>query len=332
MAKVHASEVKRVISVVQNRRVLDFVNHVRPHGPEFMANQRKLAERIRPLLAKGIELEKIDKIVAENRAEQQQLLEKEKADAYKLLPRMDTLRHGIDERLKASKLANLPNINPPKFITLDTPFLIWAQPSNVLTASHIEPGNSTAQINYKQSSVNLEPDNTDTVTVGFYFQWENSSSTPVLLANIASHLAVKGRWELSAASTFIFPNVSSAIAKAQLNIFKWWNQPPTSPLFEDSQEATILELDCDGGLIFKKGENVFEWVFNNYDVKYSSLAVPPKGLVVFEVLLFTGISFLSGLPAGLMTADITMDDSDSGVLCPFVQLEVRDAIQHGPPI
>jgi len=331
MAKISDSELERLISAAENRRVLDFRNRIRPESSEVLANKRKLGEQIRAFLTKsGLELEKLDKIIADNQSERRRLLEKEKAQAQKVLPKIeDTFRHGIDGRFKAFELANSSNINPPTFTVLDTPTFIHAHPRNILTASHIEPRNSTAQIRYVTTDTD---EGTEDASASFFFQWQNSSLNPVLLANIASHLVVKGLFEVTAAlSVFLGPNFSQLGANAELRLLELWNQPATQPLWEqDNQWTGILSVHVEGPRtpLGRIQEDEYEWVFNGYDVKYSSLAVPPKGVVLFEVSLAWG-AFIVGGPC---TASVTIEGHGSALLCPFVKFEVREVIQSGPPL
>jgi hypothetical protein len=327
MAKVSASELERVISAARNRRVWDFRNRIRPESSEVLANERKLGERIRAFLTKaGIEVEEIDKMLADNQTERRRLLEKEKADAQKLLPRIeDTFRHGIDARIKALELANSSNIKPPTFIVLDTPFSILAHPSNVLTASHIEPRNSTAKMFYDRGQ---EGDVSEDVWVSFYFRWENSSPNPVLLENVVAHLVVNGYWEVEANSSLLDYNYSQVVVAAELLIFELWNQAPP-PLVESNR---ISELDVRGGFPGpwgSKGKTRYEIIVNGYDVvEYNSFAVPPEGVVIFEVRLNTSV-----LIEGMGSVATGWDrDTPTSVVCPFVQFKASELVRKGPPL
>jgi hypothetical protein len=157
---------------------------------------------------------------------------------------------------------------------------------------------------------------------------ENSSPNPVLLSNVASHLIVKGYWEADAYFSLFGFGHCLVLSFADLRIFEWWNQPPTSPLTEDSQGATIVDLDVHGPAILGRAQNTkYAVVFNGYDVKkYSSFIVPPNGLVVFEVAL-TSLGYVNG---GLV--EITIEGGDYSVLCPFLQFQVSEVVRKGPPI
>jgi hypothetical protein len=83
----------------------------------------------------------------------------------------------------------------------------------------------------------------------------------------------------------------------------------------------------DGGLceIDPPGNHQIEWILNkSYDVGYSSLEVPPNGLVLFEVRLSTVTTMFGGGP--------NLAVVNSSVVCPFVQFQAREAIHTGPPI
>jgi hypothetical protein len=324
MATISASELERVISALPNRRVLDF-KPVRPHSSEFLANQRKLAERIRLLLAKSIELEKIEKMLADNENEQRRLIEKEKADAYNRLPKIeDTFRHQIDERFKAFELANLI-VKPPTIVVLDTPTYIHATPTSMLTASHIQPRNSTAQIKYATPGEGYDY----VVRLGFYFVWENSSANPVLLENVASQLVIKGLWETGAAS-IPFPDIhtTDVWVFVGLDLIEWWPQPPTRLNGPYAQSAHLQTDGFDAWPGPNSQDYKYLWVFNSYDLSYSSLTVPPNGSVLFEAYLSTVID----ITGGTCFASITIQGDDSSVLCPFLQFKASELIHHGPPL
>jgi len=106
---------------------------------------------------------------------------------------MDTFRHAIDARFKAFELAKSAIVKPSTLVVLDTSFLIWTQPSNMLTASHIQAQNSTAKVHYAvdSDSPDLEPSDSVIPLLSFYFQWENPGPNPVSLENVASHLDIQ---------------------------------------------------------------------------------------------------------------------------------------------
>jgi hypothetical protein len=234
----------------------------------------------------------------------------------------------LPDNLQVPTNLNFPVIDPPTVVVLEIPTYIHATPTTILTASHILPRTSTAQIHHLATDDGGE---TTDATVGFYFWWKNSSPNPVLLTNIASHLTINGKWEVDAACDVIFPglNEASIFSSAQLRIVEFWNQPPSSPPTEHGQYRFVLDIDVTGGLCVTSppghpSTNKREWIINkNYGVKYSPLEVPPKGLLLFEVSLDTSTQILGG-PC--------IAEVDASIVCPFLQFDAREAIHKGPPI
>jgi len=188
----------------------------------------------------------------------------------------------------------------------------------MLTAFHIQPRNSTGQIRY---SVAKGDDND--ARVGFHFWWENSSSNPVLLTDITSHLTINGFWEVSAACGRFRPydNSVSLLSVADLGVVELWNQRSTN-----GPPAEVASLDIVGGLCATdpRGQHKKEWSINkSYDVKYNSLEVPPKGEVLFDV----GLIIVTMIFNGPCVASV-----NTSIVCPFLQFEVREVIQKGPPL
>jgi hypothetical protein len=241
----------------------------------------------------------------------------------------DTFRNGIDAGSNLLDIGNVSNV------TLDTPFLIWAQPSNMLVGSSIEPSFSTAKIRHAVSTDQIGDDGTESVSLSFYFQWQNPSSNPVSVANVATRPAISGKWAISATSSFVNPyaNTTIVFAEAKLRLLEWWNQPPTEPKSNSAQSITLFELGVNGGftIIDGPGKRASKTVGEGVDLKYPpAVVVPPKGVMVFEVSLGTDIFFGGGGPNN--TADIELYDSTSGVLCFFIQFQVTEqVVSKGPP-
>jgi hypothetical protein len=149
----------------------------------------------------------------------------------------------------------------------------------------------------------------------------------VVLSNITSRIVVQGQWLVYASCSYIGPSNTAVNSLAYLQIVEFWKQPPSFPPQEDGQFVNVAALDVDGGWCPTNpaGRNNREWILNkSYDVGYSALQVPPKGVVLFDMRLRT-------IMAPFITHDGAVDILCS-IVCPFVQFEVKDAIQSGPPI
>jgi hypothetical protein len=227
------------------------------------------------------------------------------------------------DKLEVPSNINSPVINPPTVVVLDTPTSMFANPSTMLISTHIQARNSTAQIDYNVKRVNTSVE----AFIGFSFWFHNFRANPVLLSDITSHIVLNGRWDVYGACSYVPPTSTSIISFVDLQIVEFWKQPPSFPPQEDGQYAEVITLTADGGWCVTNfgGEQKLEWILNkSYNVGYSSLEVPPKGVVLFEMRLGT-------LTAPFISHDGAANVSSS-IVCPFVQFEVRDAIQHGPPI
>jgi hypothetical protein len=160
--------------------------------------------------------------------------------------------------------------------------------------------------------------------------WENSSPFPVLLGNIASQLVIKGLWETwAAAAPPPILHATSVLIWYSLDLIEWWTQPPTVVL-ENLIEFPYIDTDgWDGWFSGKSQDYKYEWIFNSYDLHSfpPSLAVPPKGRVLFRVMLGTSMNI-----TGTCGVAITIQGGDSSVLCPFLQFEVTEVIDSGPPL
>jgi hypothetical protein len=112
MTNISASEVKRVISALPNRRTIpNFGSRIRPHSSEFRAYQRKLVQQIKPILAKSIPFEKIDKIAAENEKNDGKFWRRKKRMLMRFSPIWIRSATQLTPDLKLSNWRNPPLLN-----------------------------------------------------------------------------------------------------------------------------------------------------------------------------------------------------------------------------
>ena len=163
-------------------------------------------------------------------------------------------RHGINGRRKAlEQLATIAQPYTPTFITLDTPFRIWAnrfapdsnEPlgTDILVDSHIAPLNNRAKI-----LLNYSADASFTDRLNFYFFWRNETGGDAVV-NVTSYLTLNGSCKVHAKSSLLHglvaPNFSQVSVDAKLSVFEWWNEPPTEPLSEAGQLQNVTSLEAD---------------------------------------------------------------------------------------
>jgi len=322
MAQITPSEVKRVISAMKHRPELALLQANREQRAQILASQRKVEKRLQPFLKKaGLDLkiiEKIETLLVQNQTELRRTLKKGTTQVDQVFARIkDTFRHAIDARVKALEVANRAQPDAtPTFILLDTPFFIWAEPSNWLIDSHVSRKESFAKVRFEESAKDQLPRIPHRVS--FYYVWENDESDRTALLNVTTYVVLKGWCEASVGPPDLRPIPAKATldVSAELALFEWWNQPPTSPLSQKSQTAQALSLHASAFGPFSSGDTETENLFNGYDLQYSLFAVPPKGLAVFQVSMNTLYNVYG---SGFFIADFSF--RDSLVLCPYLQLE-----------
>jgi hypothetical protein len=101
-----------------------------------------------------------------------------------------------------------------------------------------------------------------------------------------------------------------------LNIYEYWNDPPTSPSGQPAQGVYVLRLTADGGGIFGLGGYDSGVATGNYDVIYRMLVVPPQGVVVFEVVL----DIFHRTDGGYIQIDFASGDFE--LMCPAVVMAI----------
>jgi hypothetical protein len=318
MAKITPSEVKRVVAAMKRRRELGLLQADGERRAQILAIQRRVAKRVQPLLTKaGFDVKKIDTVLAENQKEVRRILEQRPTHADKVFTRIkDTFRHAIDSRVKALELANGAQPHAAStFILLDKPLLIFADPSNFLFDSHVSRKESFAKVSFKKSGQELLP---QVHEVTFYYFWENPSENTALV-NIATYLVLKGFCEASVDRPSLgnFYAFGDLHIRAELEILEWWNQPPTSPLFQTSQKVEALHFHVNAFGPFSPGETKLKHLFDGYDLKYSLFAVPPKRAAVFRVSMSATHWVWQ---SGFFQVDFSF--KDQLVLCPYLQLEL----------
>ena len=237
----------------------------------------------------------------------------------------EDFRRGVATKLKAlDVLATSPRPELAEQIRLDTPFLIWSfrdgGPPSFLTESHLEPLNSWARFRSSRRSAMSAFGGHD--EVGFYFLWQNETGSDAVL-NVSSHIMLAGRASVFAKAGFIAtPWGASTIGNsgltlnARIKVYEWWNQPPTQPLEQPSQEHIIKSLYVTGGWrLLGSGNGESEWISGNEYVHYDVFHVPANAVAVFEVSLLMAYLGISG------NGEADFQSSYQKIVCPYVRLE-----------
>src|SRR5688572_24067010 len=145
---------------------------------------RRILEKALGGLSAEIRSREFKRVVAEHRKQLDRLVQRGETAAIRQARQLiKPLRHNIEAQFKAvSQLASGKlQLGPPVYIMLDKPFLIWAQPSNILYDSRLIAGQSFAKIKIasnKSSKSQKYPGGGSVPipdTLSFYFLWQNPS-------------------------------------------------------------------------------------------------------------------------------------------------------------
>jgi hypothetical protein len=260
----------------------------------------------------GFDFKAFDRIRAQQQKEMQRLLkEAQQASTKRASARKKELAYGVEnwrkniERLRDSTLVSQ---FVPAFEVIDTPFLIWPTNDLELDDSHIEPWNNTAKVHGLWRG-------TGTENLRFIFVWENPADK-FALVNVESNLAVNGACDAFAEGGFLVGSINSVFVQATLNIWEWWNQPPTLLSPQATQTKGIMALATHGGGFLSNlgGGNVESKSTSGiHDVRRTFFSLPPRGVAVFEVTLEF---FYENTGGGMIQARFA--SGDLGVKCPAV--------------
>jgi hypothetical protein len=184
-----------------------------------------------------------------------------------------------------------------------------------LVGSNIQPWNSTANF-----YLEFDSDVDNEISTSFYFAWRNDSLNDVLIT-AGTYFIAKGSVRTWSWALFGTAWVS-ALCKAQSKIMEFWNDPPSAPLFEDTQWDYIGSSRVDVSFYPRPQESDFQDdISRTYDLYQSNyFRVPARQTVVFEVGIQTDnriATYLNG--DGIIWNDF--GHYGNFLACPFVEVK-----------
>ncbi|MFZ0455901.1 MAG: hypothetical protein WAM24_19290 [Ignavibacteriaceae bacterium] len=271
------------------------------------------------LTRNNFDFDKVDKILLQNKAERNAVLEKLEAEAIKESIKTNNKISKIIElqRKNIQNLTEAVSAPYPFYIVLDKPFLIWPTNGLYFEDSHYESWNSWGKVKLDSSKSSVYAGISEKLT--FYFMWQNPVDTWAVI-NADGYLIHNGFCSVQSDSgTFAGDRRSSVTIYSNLNPMEWWNQPPTQPMTQSDQSVQIFNISCESGSMFDfDGGFNGDYVFRGSDSQYKLMIVPPKGVVVFEVV--SVISYSNGVDGG--KAHVDFSSNDFKIICPFMLLSV----------
>jgi hypothetical protein len=322
MQEINVSQVKETILAAKNLSVARELRTTEILPPEdtledallsanFRDTERLLGDTISKL---QIDLDRFERIHTRHQIDLNRLHEAQRAAAIKNSPRIaGDFANRIEDRRTAIDTLQAAKFKPV-VENIDSPFLIWATPANILTDSHIEPYNSRAKFFFTSTA------KSGVREVSFYYLWQNPSNR-IAVINIDGFLAFNGFCQVGQSGGF-FPGDrrTSLSLRTNMIILEWWNQPPTSPLSQASQTDTVLSFSASGGGGFGDvGAIESRSISRASGLGYNLFLIPPHGVIVIEYRLVA--SFGSG-KNGSHNVLVDFDSGDFRVLSPFVVIQI----------
>jgi hypothetical protein len=265
----------------------------------------------------GFDFEGYDRIRAQQQAEMHRLLkEAQKAAIKRSSSRKKELAYGVEnwrKNVERFRDATLVSKFVPAFEVVDIPFLIWPTNNLELEDSHTEPWNNTAKVR------GLWSGSTGSENLRFIFVWENPIDKWAVV-NVESYLAVNGACDAFAEGGFLAGSLNSVFVQASLNVWEWWNNPPTMLSPQATQAQRVLAVAASGGgpLSNLGGGSVDSKSASGiHDLRRTLFSLPPNGVAVFEVALEF---FYDNTGGGMIQANFA--SGDFGVKCPAVVIAV----------
>ncbi len=223
------------------------------------------------------------------------------------------LDHQVASRRKALDALTASTFKPV-VENLDSPFLIWATPANILTDSQIEPFASRAKFFFQSTA------RSGTRQLDFYYLWRNPVDRFAVI-NIDGYLVLNGFCRAGENGGFLPGDRRTSISLTTKMVpLEWWNQPPTSPLFQSSQSEVVLAFSASGGGGFGDvGAIETRTLSRSSGLGYNFFMIPPNGVTVIKYSLIASFS------RGSNGSGSVIVDFDSGafrVMSPFVTIQI----------
>jgi len=291
------------------------------------ADKRAIDELLKSFLAKaGLDIAKLDELLAKGQRDARQAFEEQKAEAAKhAASDREAYLHGIAGLKNTFAQLTSASANPTgqsSFIVLERALFILQEP-NFETDYPVQL-NVGDYDNWVKFNIDTD-EGSDLTTFVFYFLWENLSEYYAVV-NVATPITLNGVCEVVAAPGDFSGSTTMLQISTQLDPIEYWNQPPTLPA---PQTATtfnsVLQLITDTGSIISNSYPSDNAALVNYqtsNLSYNMFLIPPASAALFEVSVTIDYSISD-------TADNIQDEvkadfltGDHSVSCPFVLLQL----------
>jgi hypothetical protein len=333
MADLNKAELRAALAAGREARRKRSPN---PSGSGLAHARRLAAQQGSPertplpaVAAAGHDVRELRELHAQAQSNARHLLTKQRSSSMRRsASSRETLRSDAEgHRKMVEHLASRkPDALPPglnfNFVILDTPALVLPTQDIVLNAPHLEPWNNTAKFSAEWDTDTF-PGSQFADSVSFVFAWENPHPSATIV-NVESALMFNGFCETYASGGWYVINNADLDVYAELDVYEWWNNPPTSPPFQAAQRQHVLRLRSRSeGEFYAWGDPEWASVSGYYDLRYQQFVLPPRGVAVFEVAVSIEHSF-PHLGPSADSGSVRVDFESEGfeVMCPAVVLAI----------
>jgi len=308
--KIDESPIQAAIAAVRDRKYPGIVPA--SQQSQILSQRRKLGKRLQPLFADaGLDIKKINKVLAEHQSDVRNVVEKHKAKTAKNVSELNkNLRLGLANRSKALENLNSKPFLPTTIIPLEEASQIWATPAGMLTDSHIDPHDNWAKFVFiERNDVGYA-----VAYVRFYFFWQNPSEY-VAVINANSDLAAQGVIQANATPGLFTGGKCTLTLEATLKVFVGGAEISS----QGTPEVGIDTISADGGseLLMDDGNFASHNVSGALNhLSVSNIQVDAGQMVLFEVAL----QALYSVSDGSITLDFSYGDYYA--MCPGLTIEL----------
>ncbi len=317
MAEIDEAHLKAELSAIRARRQrtpFSLRQASRALRAESQAERREMTDNVlRPALARiGYEPREFDALCVRTQEEARNAFQKQKSALATEPPLAGAALRGWMEMQRQARSAAALQLNF-NFVVLDTPAFILPTSGISLDGWNKEPWNNTAKLSGSWASPH--PGN-GWDELDFVFVWRNPASTYAVV-NVETYLALNGFCAAWADGGVLPDNWAGFGLHASLNVYEWWNQPPTVPPAQATQDQLLNTTHAVANGFFDPGDYESAAIAGNYDVSYREFILPPQGVAVFEA----SFGILHEI-FGDGSLELDFSSGNFGIMCPAVVIAI----------
>ncbi|MGC3999568.1 MAG: hypothetical protein QM767_19835 [Anaeromyxobacter sp.] len=302
------SQVKAIMAAVRSRAALrDDPAIPAPGEVASRAAQRSAGQLLAAHLAQsGYDLTPVEKLREQHQARARRDAERFRVEALEGAgPATSAARAAAVDR--AHQLEQAPGVAESHL--LQAPFEVVATRDLRLSGRHDAPLDTWVKFRETSSGSGAGD-------VVFSYLWQNLDDR-FRVVQVDGFLVLNGVVQMGADGGWGGEASSQVNLTARLQLWEWWNQPPTVPMPEPNQSLPAFSRRLETPwAIMDVGAVSSDAVFRGFDLRYETFLVPPQGVAVLDVVL--GVSYANADG----NVDLDFESGDLRVASPAVIVRV----------